>query len=85
VLHKVQSVIKTVKNTVRTAYDTAVENAKQHCGKTVNLMLSVLGGDYVEVVKQLAREGFPARIEPYSYHVRQDPTMLDPQLRGAPA
>ena len=62
------------------AYDRAVENAKLHCGKTVNLMLAVLGGDYAEVVGQLIRPGIPGRIEPFSYHVRQDPLMLDRQL-----
>jgi phage replication initiation protein len=60
-----------------------VENAKRHCGKVVNLMLDVLGGDYAGVVDGLIRPGYPTRIDPYSYHVRQDPTRLDRELTVA--
>lgn len=80
-----QSTIRTVAKAAQIAYDRAVENAKLHCGKIVNLMLAVVGGDYAEVVNQLIRPGIPTRIEPFSYHVRQQPTMLDRTLRGAPA
>lgn len=82
-LEQEQSVIKTVSKAARIAFDRAVENAKQQCGKLVNLMLSVAGGDYVEVVQRLTRPGFPSRIEPFSYHVGRDPTMLDRALQGA--
>ena len=78
-----QSTIKTIAKAGQIAYDTAVENAKRHCGKTVTLMLDVLGGDYGEVVNTLMRPGYPARIDPYSYHVKQNPTMLDRQMVGA--
>lgn len=78
-----QSTIKTIAKAGQIAYDTAVENAKRHCGKTVTLMLDVLGGDYGEVVNTLMRPGYPARIDPYSYHVNKNPTMLDRQLAGA--
>ncbi|MDD2917683.1 replication initiation factor domain-containing protein [Rhodoferax sp.] len=78
-----QSTIKTVAKAGQIAYDTAVENAKRHCGKTVTLMLDVLGGDYGEVVNSLMRPGYPARIDPYTYHVKQNPAMLDRQLVGA--
>jgi len=77
-----QSTIKTVAKGAQIAYARAIENAKLHCGKTVNLMLAVEGGDYAEVVNQLIRPGIPARIEPYSYHVRQSPMMLDRQAEG---
>jgi phage replication initiation protein len=80
-----QSTIKTVAKAAQIAYDRAVENAKLHCGKIVNLMLAVVGGDYAEVVNQLIRPGVPGRIDPYSYHVRQNPVMLDRSLRGAAA
>lgn len=80
VLNERQSTIRTVVKAARIAYARAVENAKLHCGKTVNLMLSVLGGDYAEVVKQLIRPGIPGRIDPYSYYVRQEPAMLDSAL-----
>jgi phage replication initiation protein len=76
-LNERQSAIRTIAKGAQIAYDRAVENAKLHCGKIVNLMLAVLGGDYAEVVGQLIRPGIPGRIDPYSYHVRQDPTMLD--------
>jgi hypothetical protein len=85
VLDEHQSTIKTVAKAAQIAYDTAVENAKLHCGKIVNLMLAVVGGDYAEVVNQLIRPGIPSRIDPYSYHVRQNPVMLDRSLRGAAA
>ncbi|MDP2016952.1 replication initiation factor domain-containing protein [Hydrogenophaga sp.] len=82
-LNELQSTIRTVSKAAQIAYDRAVENAKSHCGKIVNLMLAVVGGDYAEVVNQLIRPGIPTRIEPFSYHVRQDPMMLDRQLKGA--
>jgi phage replication initiation protein len=84
-LNERQSAIRTIAKGAQIAYDRAVENAKLHCGKIVNLMLAVAGGDYAEVVGQLIRPGIPGRIDPYSYHVRQDPTMLDRGLRGASA
>ncbi len=82
-LEKVQSVIKTVAKAAQTTYETAVDNAKRLVGKTVNLMLNVSGGDYVQVVEQLIRPGFPKRIEPYSYHVKCNPLMLDRALPEA--
>ena len=78
-----QSTIKTISKGAQVAYDTAVENAKRHCGKIVNLMLDVLGGDYASVVDSLIRDGYPTRIDPYSYHVRRNPSMLDRDLQGA--
>ena len=81
-LDEEQSSIKTVSKAAQVAYDTAVAHAKQHCGKLINLMLAVLGGDFSEVVGQLSRPGIPARIDPYSYHVRQNPIMLDRQMSG---
>jgi len=84
-LSEVQSIIKTVTNAAQIAFDTAVENAKQHCGKLVNLMMQVMQGDYVAVIDKLLRPGIPARIDPYSYHVKNDPAMLDWELRGGAA
>ena len=82
-LSEEQSIIKTIAKGAQIAYDTAVENAKRHCGKIVNLMLDVLGGDYVGVVQSLLRPGYPSRIDAYSYHVKQNPTMLDRELARA--
>ena len=81
-LSEEQSIIKTIAKGAQIAYDTAVENAKRHCGKIVNLMIDVLGGDYVGVVQSLLRPGYPSRIDAYSYHVEQNPTMLDRELAG---
>jgi len=81
-LSKEQSVIKTVTKAAQIAFDTAVENAKQHCGKLINLMMQVMQGDYVAVVDKLLRPGIPTRVDPYSYHVRRNPAMLDWDLRG---
>ncbi len=84
-LSEEQSVIKTVTKAAQIAFDAAVENAKQHCGKLVNLMMQVMQGDYAAVVDKLLRPGIPARIDPYSYHVKNDPAMLDWELRGGEA
>lgn len=78
-----QSRIKTVAKGGTIAFDRAVENAKLHSGKLVNLMLQVSGGDYAEVVTKLKRDGIPARIEPYSYHLRGAPERLDPESPGS--
>jgi len=78
-----QSVIKTIAKGGQIAYDTAVENTKRHCGKTINLMLDVHGGDYAGVVESLRRPGYPSRIDAFSYHIKQNPTMLDRELAGA--
>ena len=82
-LSEKQSSIKTQSKGGQIAYDSAVDHAKRHCGKIVNLMLAVNGGDYAGVVDGLIRPGYPARIDPFSYQVRQDPTRLDRQMAGA--
>jgi phage replication initiation protein len=84
-LSEEQSIIKTITKAARIAFDAAVKNAKQHVGKTVNLLLNVVGGDYAEVVNRLIRPGVPARIDPYSYHIQRSPSMLDWDTRGVPA
>jgi len=76
-LSEKQCAIKTRAKGGQIAYDCAVDHAKRHCGKIVNLMLAVQGGDYAGVVDSLIRPGFPARVDPYSYHIKQDPTRLD--------
>src|SRR5690606_10696769 len=73
-----QSRIRTVANGASIAFEAAVENARQQTGKLVNLMLHVFGGDMGEVVKQLQRDGIPARVAPYSYHLGDAPERLDP-------
>lgn len=72
-----QSRIKTIAKGARIAFDRAMENAKQHCGKLVNLALEVFHGDYAEVINRLIRPGHPSRLDPFSYHVTRDPSMLD--------
>jgi phage replication initiation protein len=81
-LNEQQSTVKTIAKGAQVSYDTAVENAKRAAGKVVNLMLDVHGGDYAGVVQGLIRDGYPARIDPYSYHVKRNPTMLDRDLQG---
>ena len=81
-LSEEQSVIKTVTKAAQIAFDAACDNAKQHCGKLINLMMQVMQGDYVAVVDKLIRPGIPTRIDPYSYHVKRNPEMLDWELRG---
>jgi phage replication initiation protein len=82
-LDQQQDVIKTVAKAATVAFDSAMEVAKRHMGKLVNLALHVFGGDYFEVVDRLKRPGIPARIAPYSYHVERNPAMLDPAMREA--
>lgn len=78
-----QSKIKTIAKGAQIAFERALENAKQHCGKLVNLALEVFQGDYVQVVQQLIRPGYPGRIDPFSYYVKRDPMILDRGLQGA--
>jgi phage replication initiation protein len=82
-LSKEQSRIKTLTKGARIAFERALENAKQHCGKLVNLALEVFQGDYAEVVNRLIRPGYPGRMEPFSYHVARNPAMLDAHFQGA--
>jgi len=82
-LNAEQSVIKTIAKGAVIAFDRAVENGKRAVGKLVNLMLEVAGGDFAEVVARLRRPGVPSRIDPYSYHVKRNPAMVDWDMRGA--
>lgn len=76
-LSEKQSVIKTIAKAAKTVYDKAVKTVKQQFGKLINLMLEVEGGDCGAVVAQLIRkDGFPKRIEPWSYHIKRNPEML---------
>lgn len=77
-----QSRIRTVANAATITFDAAVEHARIHVGKLAGLMLRVYGGDYVEVVRQLKRDGMPSRIEPFSYELADCPERLD---RSSPA
>ncbi len=78
-LDKVQHRIKTTANAARISFDFAIETAKKQYGKLINLMLKVFGGDFGEVIDRLRRDGYPQRIEPYSYHIRENPSMLVPE------
>ena len=40
-------------------------------------------GEWGRIVESLRRPGYPERIDAYSYHVKQNPTMLDRELAGA--
>lgn len=78
-----QARIKTIANSATTSFDASVKNARQQVGKLVNLMERVYGGDQAEVLRQLRREGIPARIEPYSYHLADAPERLDRDAPGS--
>lgn len=75
--------IKTIANSATISFEDAVENARQQFGKLVNLMERVYGGDQGEVLRLLRREGIPARIEPYSYHLGDSPERLDRSAPGS--
>lgn len=78
-----QSRIKTIANGATIVFESAVANLKQHGGKLINLMVDVHAGDVGEVVKRLRRDGIPARIEPYSYHLADTPELLDRNAPGS--
>ena len=71
-----QCKIKTITKAAKTAYKKAVEVARNQYGKLVNLMVQVNGGDVFAVVKALAREGLPGRLDPYSYQLRTDAALV---------
>lgn len=71
-----QCKIKTIRKAAKTAYKKAVEVARTQYGKLVNVMLQVHGGDSGAVVRALAREGLPSRLDPYSYHLKTDPALM---------
>lgn len=75
-LDKEQSRIQTDQRAAKVSFDKAMHNGRQLAGKLVNMALEVYGGDYAEVVEQLRREGYPARVEPYWHSVRDTPEML---------
>ncbi len=82
-LDQEQSRIRTVAQSATIDFDTAIANGKQQAGRLVNLMLQVFGGDVGAVVERLRREGIPARIERYSYHLAGLPELLDPETPGS--
>lgn len=75
-LHAEQCRVRTTFRAAKVAFDRAMHHARQQVGKLVNFALAVYEGDYAKVVEELRREGIPARIEPYSYHVRERAELL---------
>lgn len=65
-LSEVQVKIRTISKAVKISYARAVENARQMVGKTVNVMMQFLSGDYAAVVNELKRDGIPKRLENYA-------------------
>ena len=82
-LNAEQARIRTIANSATISFDSAVGHVKQQLGKLVNLMRHVYGGDLGRVVHELWREGIPARIDPYSYHLADSPQLLDPESPGS--
>lgn len=72
-----QRKVRTIFRGAKIAFDRAMHHARQQVGKLVNLALDVFGGSHAEVVENLIRrEGYPKRIEPFSYHVARAPEAL---------
>lgn len=71
-----QSRIQTEQRAAKVTFEKAMNNGRHLAGKLVNLALEVYQGDYAEVVEQLRREGYPARIEPFWHSVKGEPKML---------
>ncbi|MDI1302098.1 MAG: replication initiation factor domain-containing protein [bacterium] len=82
-LSTLQSRIKTVAKGGQIAYEKAVENARMLSGRLVNLMLQVHGGDAFAVAECLRRDGIPARVEPYSYHLIRNPELIEIEPNGS--
>lgn len=61
-LSAVSERVRTVKQRVVISYKRAVEIARLHAGRVVNLILEVTGGDIGECVSLLRRSGLPARV-----------------------
>jgi phage replication initiation protein len=83
ILSTEQERIRTTANSATISFDAAIKNAKQQTGKLINLMMHVYGGDYVEVVDQLRRDGIPARLEPFSHALKDSPELLDSSQPGS--
>lgn len=75
-LDREQSRIQTQQRAGQVSYECAMSNGRRLVGKLVNLALEVNGGDYGEVVEQLRRDGYPARVEPYMNAVADNPEIL---------
>jgi len=75
-LDKEQSRIETTQRAAKVSFDKAMMNGRQLTGKLLNLALDVFEGDYGEVVERLRRDGYPARVEPYSYAIKGTPEVL---------
>lgn len=75
-LDKEQSRIATTQRAAKVSFDKAMNNGRQLAGKLVNLALDVYQGDYSEVVEQLRRDGYPARVEPYRHAIKDKPELL---------
>lgn len=75
-LDQEQSRVATTQRAAKVSFDKAMSNGRQSTGKLLNLALEVYQGDYAEVVEQLRREGYPARVEPYSYAIKDAPELL---------
>lgn len=75
-LDQEQSRIQTQQRAAKVSFDKAMDNGRHLAGKLVNLALEVYQGDYAEVVEQLRREGYPARVEPYLHSVGDEPEIL---------
>lgn len=75
-LDQEQSRIQTQQRAAKVSFDKAMHNGRHLAGRLVNLALDVYQGDYGEVVEQLRREGYPARVEPYLHSVGDSPEML---------
>lgn len=75
-LDQEQSRIRTEQRSAKVSFDKAMNNGRHLAGKLINLALEVYEGDYGEVVEQLRREGYPARVEPYLHSVKEAPAML---------
>lgn len=84
-LDQEQSRIATTQRAAKVSFGKAMLNGRQLTGKLLNLALEVYQGDYAEVVEQLRRDGYPARVEPYTHAIKDAPELLAEELNAADA
>jgi phage replication initiation protein len=64
-----QNKIKTIKAAIKVTVEQAVTNAKQTCGKLVNVLIERFNWTSDEVIASIRREGIPNRLTLFERHI----------------
>lgn len=68
----IQEKIRTIKKAAKISFARSVEHARLMVGKLVNVMMIVAGGDAFQVIGELKRDGYPARLKDYADYLPQE-------------